>query len=366
VGGTYGDDSAVSFEFRYAEGDHTNLSQLAYYRQGAWINWRVPFPSNSYNSNVLGDKIGNATTFEPATLDAGNMHWASNGKIGYNHDRAMDLGTFDSLTFSTKFLWTYQKDGTGSAVRAGNFECRCVMYDSSDNVAIQDFVIPFNGDFTQTVSLPIKDFKIYRGRKPWSFFDLGSNVFLQELEILNRFEFKNIVKIGWVWLGPYDDEGRYQPWGQLGFLFPSLEDIFLPISPIDGYNIKWSIDAVQFSKPGLVISDPIPTGRATMLPFDDQPQILNTFNLLQHNTGQLEISKFRRVRYDIVTEGTCKEKFGDSIYLENDTLVRLDDKPTSIPNTVKLVVKRIRYEITKPGNGPGGFLRYIEGVRRFV
>jgi len=284
----------------------------------------------------------------------------------------MDLGPFDSLNLTMKFLWTYGKDGLGAAVRAGNFECRCVVYDSSDNVWTQDFVIPFNGDFTQTIPLPLVEFKIYRGRKPWSFIDAASNVFLQQLEILNVFEAKNIQKIGLVWLGPYDEVGRYQPWGQLGFLFPSLENIFTNLF-VDGFNIKWSVDVFEFTKPGLIVSDPIPTGRATILPFDDQPQIINTFNGLQHNNAQLEITKFRKVRYDIVTEGTVKEKFGDSIFLENDELVREANRNETSPgandgdpNTIKLVVKRIRYEITKPPNGPGGFLRYIEGVKRFV
>jgi len=373
IGGTYGDNSAVTYEFRYSVSDATALSSPQYYRMGAWINWRVPFPSNSFNGNTLGDKYGKATgDFEPATLDAGNMHKASNGNVGYNHNRAMDLGAFDSLRFATKFLWTYGKDGLGLAVRAGNFECRCVMYDSSDNVVIQDFVIPFNGDFTQTVDLPIREFKIFRGRKPWTYIDLASNVFLQQLEILNVFEFKNIVKIGLIWLGPYDEVGRYQPWGQLGFLFPALENIFTGLL-VDGYNIKWSVDIWDFSKPGLIVSAPVPAGRATMLPFDDQPQIINTFNLLQHNSSQLEITRFRRVRYDIVTEGTCLEKFGDSVFLENKDLVREANRNETSPgandgdpNTVKLVVKKIRYEITKPSNGPGGFLRYIEGVKRFI
>ena len=375
IGGTYGDDSAVTVEHRYEKDDNGAFDAPEFYRQGAWINFRLPFPSNSHNSNTMADKIGKASgDYEPSTLDAGNMHWSSNGKIGYNHDRAMDLGPMDSLIFATKFLWLYEKDASGGTVRAGNFECRCVMYDSSDNVVIQDFVIPFNGDFTQTVNLPLKDFKIYRGRKPWSFINAASNVFLQQLEILNVFEFKNIQKIGFVWLGPYDEVGRYQPWAQIGFLFPSIEDPFLGVvGLIDGYNLKWSIDTFEFSKPGLIVSDPIPSGRATMLPFDDQPQIINTFNGLQHNRQQLEITKFRRVRYDIVTEGTVKELFGDSIFLENELLVREANRNESSPGandgdpgTIKLVCKRIRYEITKPPNGPGGFLRYIEGVKRFV
>jgi len=373
LGGNYGDSSAITYEFRYSVSDVTTPSATQYYRMGAWINFRFPFPPNNHNSNVKGSLYGNsADPYEPATLDSGNMHFTSSGFTGFNNLEAQDLGPLDSITFGTKFLWTYGKDGLGSAVRAGNFERRCVMMDSSDNVVIQDFVIPFNGEYTQTVELPITEFKIYRGRKPWSVIDLASNVFLQKLEILNRFEFKNIQKIGFIWLGPYDDEGRYQPWAQIGFLFPALENIVTGLL-VDGYNLMWSIDSFQFSKPGLAISAPIGTGRAIMQRFQNDTQIVNAFNLNQGNEANLEISQFRHVKYEIVTEGTVKEKFGDSIFLENSDLVREANKGESspgandgVPNTIKLVCKKIRYEITKSPQGPGGFLRYIDGVKRFI
>jgi len=372
LGGNYGDSSGVTYEFRYSLSDVTSFNVPKYYRMGAWINWRVPFPSNSFNFNTLGELYGKATgNFEPSTLDAGNMHFTSNGNIGFNNTDAESLGPLDAIEITSKFLWTYGKDGLGAAVRAGNFECRCVMYDSSDNVVTQDFVIPFNGEFTQTISLAFADFKIYRGRKPWSVIDLASNIFLQKLEILNRFEFKNIQKIGLIWLGPYDDEGRYQPWGQIGFLFPALENIFTGIV-VDGYNLKWEIDSWQFSKPGLSISAP-DTSRAIQPRFNNETQIVNKFTLNQSNDANLEISTFRHVQYEIVTEGLCDLRFGDSIFLENSDLVREANRNETSPgandgdlNTIKLVCKKIRYEITKSPQGPGGFLRYITGVKRFI
>ena len=75
----------------------------------------------------------------------------------------------------------------------------------------------------------------------------------------------------------------------------------------------------------------------------------------------------------VVTEGLVDLRFGDSFFLENDELVREANRNESSPgandgdpNTIKLVVKRLRYEITKAPQGPGGFLRYINGVKRFV
>ncbi len=378
AGSNFGKFSAVFVESRYGLVDNPFLGNRIndnYYRQGAWINFRFPFAPNTFNGvSKIGALYGNPDTseHEPATLDAGNMHLNSDGEIGFNNDNSMDLGPLDSLRFKVRFIWRHGRQGDGIPVRSGNFKCRCVMYDSSDNVVIQDFIIAFNGQWTQTIDLPLGDFKIYRGRKPWAYDELASNIFLQQLEILNVFEYKNLEKIGLIWLAPYDDEGRYQPWGQTDLLLPTIESGF-PSTVFDGFNVKWGVDSFEFSKVGLSLSDPVKDGLAIALPFDNQPQIPNTFQLTQHNDAMLEIARFRRVRYDIVTEGTCKEKFGDSIFLENKTLVRESNRNESEdgandgdPNTIKLVVKKMRLEITKPSNGPGGFLRYIEGVKRLV
>jgi len=377
AGSNFGLVSAVQTENRYDRGDLTAFNLARFYRQGIWLNFRFPFPPNNYNGNTKGELYGKDNgDYEPATLDGGNMHLTSSGLSGFNNIEAEDLGPLYALEFVNNFQWRFQNDGSGELVQAGNFACRCVVYDSSDNVVIQDFVIPFNGDYNQTVSLPLSAFKIYRGRKPWSVANVQSNVFVQELEILNVFEWKNIIKIGLVWLGPYDDEGRYQPWGQIGFIFPSIIDAGNQLFS-DGFNIKWAVDAFQFAKPGLSVSPPIAT-RTIMPRFVDENQINNMFSLQQANLANLEIVQFRHVDYEIVTEGFIGDRdtgirFGDSFFLENADLVREANKNESspgandgIPNTIKLVAKSIRYEITKSGHGPGGFLRYITGVKRFV
>jgi len=243
-----------------------------------------------------------------------------------------------------------------------------VMYDSRDDVAMQDFVINFNGDWAQTINLPLTGFSIYRGRRPLTFLNFVDDVlFLQELEVLNVFEWKNIQKIALIWLGPYDDEGRYAAKSEISFLFPSIEDVIATVlnpffGVIQGFNIKWSVDAWQFTHSGLSLSPPDPT-RAIMPRFLDDSQIDNKFSLDQANLANLEITKFRHRQYEVTTEGFIDLRFGDTFILKNDELVNLSD---SGANTIDLVVKKIRYEITKSPHGPGGFLRYITGVKRFT
>jgi len=370
AGGNYGQVSAVTYEFRYSRSDlgAALFDKPEYYRAGACINFRAPFPPNSHNSNTLGEFYGNnQVKFEPVTFDVTNMHFSANGKIGFNNVDAEDLGPLDALAFHTKFLWTRGKDGSKGTVFQGNIACRCWMVDTSDNVVIQDFNIPFNG-LWQQMSLPISEFKIYRGRKPIGFENIISNVFLQQLEILQVFEYHNIQKIGLQWLGPYDDQGRYNPVDLFTVSFiPDLIELATGAF-VDGYNIKWSIDSFQWAKAALSLSDPNTSGRAIQPRFFDEPLISNKIQLDQANLAKFELNNFQQKRYDTVTEGLFDIDYGQSFFLLNEDIINDADKPDGgggfVPNTIKLVAKRINFVIDKPPTGPGGFLRTIEGARR--
>jgi len=80
VGGNYGEFSAVTYEFRYSRDDFASalFGSPRYFRAGACINFRVPFPPNSHNGNTLGEFYGNnQTKFEPVTFDVSNMHFSA-------------------------------------------------------------------------------------------------------------------------------------------------------------------------------------------------------------------------------------------------------------------------------------------------
>jgi len=226
-GGNFGQTAAVTYEFRYQKSDSVfGFNSPTFYRQFAGVNFRVPYPFNANNGNTIGNDYGDSDDRLPATFEAENMGLTSSGLSGFNNTEAEDLGPFDALTLFINHEWRYNKDGSGALVLAGNFSYRCALYDIDDTVVIQDFVVPFN-NLWESVSLPIGGFKTYKARAAWAFGDGVQNIFLQELEVLNSFRWRNIKKIAIHWLGPYDDQGRFQPWGQLGFLFPSFIDPFV-------------------------------------------------------------------------------------------------------------------------------------------
>ena len=412
-GGNFGQTAAVTYEFRFSKLDPYALlrNTPSFYRVFAGVNFRVPYPFNSNNGNSIGEDYGDSDDRVPATFEAENMGLTSSGFSGFNNLESEDLGPFSALTFFINHEWRYQIDGSGGLIFAGNFPYRCALYDIDDTVVIQDFVVSFN-NLWESISLPIGGFSTYKARAAWAYGNVGQNIFLQELEVLNSFRWRNIKKIAIHWLGPYDEQGRYKPWLNDAILFPSLTDSVFGLTAID-YNVKLSIDSFQWAKPGLSLSSP-DTERPLQPEFFYEPLITNKFQNDQANLAKLEITKFRHKEYEVTTVGFNDLRYGDSFFLENDRLVSDADRTTAdldawvistnyfannndvqdlsvgyrciqdnvgnqppnpafwqvladpIPNTIKLVAKKIVRSIDKRPDGPGGFLRTITGVRRFV
>lgn len=365
AGFNFGRFTAITYEFRFERSDITSTTARKFYRQGAWMNLKFPFPHSTYNGvSAVGYLFGNNTTKrEPVTLDINNMHLSPSGKQGFNHTEADEFGPLGGIRFATKLEWKRNKDASGGFVNFGNFGCRCFMYDTEDNVVISDFTIPFNG-LWEPVIIPFSSFKPYRARIPLSLGPLNQLVFLQGLEILNVFNFKNIKKIGFQWMGPYDDEGRFNPAAKADFLFPSIIDIITGLF-ITGYNVKWHIDAFHFTKALLAVTPPKTAGgeRAIFPRFFEEPLISNDYQLTQSNLAKLEITKFRHKEYEITTEGHIDVDYGESFYLRNIYLIPDSDNGA---NTIKLVAKKLKYTIDKAPTGVSGFLRTITGVKRLT
>lgn len=416
AGGNFGEFSAVTFEFRYENNDIADSvrDEPQYYRIFAGANFRFPFPYNSFNGNSIGSIYGNNDSLEPATLEAYNMNLTPSGFTGFNNIEAEELGPLDELKLQTLFEWRFGKDGSGSLVRKGNFAMRCSLEDIDGAVVIQDFTHPINGLWERNISLPLGNFKAYEARAPFSVGDGLQNIFLQQIEVLEKFRFRNIKKISIHWLGPYDDEGRYAPFKQTNDVLPDLID-YLTNEAVDGFNIKLSIDSFGFSKPLLSVSPPVTIGRSLQPRFFEEPLITNKVQNDQSNLAKLEIMQFRHKEFETTTELRYDIPYGASYFLENKHLVSNSDRtvndlspwvtatdyivnddvqdlsvgyrciqdhtssgankppnatfwivlPNPIPNTIKLVNKRGLHTIDKPPSGPGGALSTFTGIKRF-
>lgn len=336
-----------------------------YYKRGAWLNFRFPFPNCTYDSTTegVGGLYGGgsavrgtpSTLFEPSTLDIQNSHLTSDGLRGFNQGSSSeDLGQINSIAFMTKLV-----KNSGPDLDA-NHRMRVFMIDTSDNVVYSDFEIEFS-DHWQDIRIPISSFRVYRGRRPA---DGLQRVFTiippKDLEIVNIFEWRNVKFIGLEWLVPYDKYGRYNPTASI----LDDENVTVTFETLAGGNVDLYIDAFRFVKPLLVTS-----GQKTDInlepTFVQRPDITVYDQLLNDAKSQLEIEKFQHKEFNLETSGddVFDIDFGDAFYFENSDLVSDSDNGS---NTIQLVAKRVEYSITKPPTGLGGLKRRVKGVKIFT
>lgn len=371
--------SAVEFKYeigqnyqdRISAGSNTPLGD--YFKKGAWAVWRVPFSPNNYGSSVsIGNVFGTDSpsvgedSLSPAFLDTQNMTWTSRGTRGFNQDESEDLGQLQELVANIKVT----NETIAGTKLDGITTVRVWMIDRYDNTVFYDIEIPFVGVF-YPVKIPFSSFKIYRGRKP-RFFDLSGNSILslvlpQELEIVNRFAFREIQIVGWQIQDFYDEFGRYAPDIVGDALDFNIDNTSL--AKIFGGTLALTIDDYHFTKPLLAIAREPGAERNLEANFRKRPHIITYEQLLNDANTELEKEQFQLKQYQIETAGSelFALKFGDGFFFENDQLVN-DEDDTSDPGAkkIKLVTKHIQYNLTAPGTGEGGFSRTLTSVKRFV
>jgi len=369
--GSYADNSAIQIAWRYVPTVNVGASVItseAFYKQGAWFCLTTPYPFSTHNSvPTLGELWGNnSTKKEPVTFSATNMHLTHSGNVGSNNNEAKELGPLNSLNFWIKHDWFANIPVIGDvSVFAGDFKYRCALFDTSDNIVVQDFIIPHNKTWEQ-ISLPFTGFEPYRARAPKSLGDIVSTLIPSGLEALNRFQWKNINKIIIQWQEPYDDKGRYSPEGSRVVTAPLSINVGLSYA-----QVNLEIDGLHFGKTMLAVTSPVTSGRVKQPPAIDAPDVTNQFQLDQLAESQLEIEKFQNQKFDITTEGRLDIGFGEKFYFENSVIVNRADRNESSPgandgdaNTIELVNKGVTHTIDKPPTGPGGFRSKFNGIKR--
>ena len=363
-----------NFLTRFLSGSTTPIGD--FFKKGAWAVFRIPFSPNNLGSPsvTLGNVFGTATpsgafgedSLQPSFLDTQNMTWTSRGARGFNQDTSEDLGQLQELAVIIKIT----NLTLANAKLDGITTVRIWMIDRYDNTVFYDVEIPFVDVFFP-VAVPFSSFKIYRGKKP-RFFDLTGNniaslILPQELEIVNRFAFREIQFIGFQLQNFYDEFGRYAPDLSGDALDFDINNSSL--AKLFGGTLALTIDDFHFTKPLLAIARQPNTDRNLEAQFRKRPHIISFKQLQNDAQTELEKEQFQLKQYQIETAGgeLFSLKFGDGYFFENNQLVNDEDDSTSPGSKkIKLVVKHIQYNLTSPGTGEGGFTRTITSVKRFV
>lgn len=375
-------NSAIRVRYDYNIIDILSSTSESFYKVGAWLNFRFPFPISTKGGILedVGELYGGANIIsgvpdverEPTTLDQQNMNVTHDGFRGFGHgESSEDYGQISSLDFWMKIdaqifaLLILDYKTTSEA----NFNMRCTLQDTNDNQVFQDFALNINNHW-EPIHLPVSSFETYRARRPLDS-GLQSLIPIKEIEALNIFEWRNIKNIIIQTQDSYDNQGRYDP---TPFTNPNVGKFSNAILAggdlgIDR-RIELYIDAFRFTKP-LLVNTGVPADRVIERDFLQKPDINDYFQLQSDAFAELEKSTFPKVEYNIVTQGRFDIAFGDSFWFRNPRLIPAEFESNDSPdgnnaNTIKLVAKRIEYSITNTEGGKGGFLRTITGVRRFV
>jgi len=334
--GIPGVDSAVRVKFNL--GDDIRSA-------GAWLNLAFPIPrdgfAGAFTARTAGEKFINPT------LDLNNKHLSSLGKRGLN--QGLDAEGRGSLDYGkinkfSSFLKLINTAALNIIPPGGDFKIRIAFFDTDDNVTIKDATLSHRDNFDEIS--PELPFEIYRGRHGVAFTPVV------ELEILDIFETRNVVRISISTLDSYDKEGRYNIFNKFTALIGDTEfQIDAPhfVKPLSATTQK---EPIQANKPGRNLErDPI-----------DAPQISNFKQLESHLLSMLEIEQFKRVEFEITRPLRCDIKFGDEFTLKHPILV---DDPDFGPNDeVDLICKKNIFTYKK-GKGGGGFTTKSIGVKRF-
>ncbi len=375
-------DSAIEFNYeigtnfldRLQSGSGTPLGD--FFKKGAWAVFRVPFSPNNYGSpsvtlgNVFGKEFNTEPDvgidrFQPAFLDTQNMTFTSRGTRGFVQDNSEDLGQLQELAAIIKIT---SKTVANTDLLGPNV-VRIWMIDRYDNTVYYDIEIPFVDTF-YPVAIPLSSFKIYRGFKP-RFFDLALNnianlLIPQELELYNRFAFREVQLVGFQIQNFYDEFGRYAPDISGDGLDFDIDNTSL--AKTIGGRLAITIDDFHFTKPLLAIAR---QGENLNLEtqFKKRPHIITFKQLLNDASTELQKEQFQLRQFEIETAGErmFDLKFGDSFFFENPRLVDLQDDSTNpSAKKIKLVARHIQYNFTAPGTGEGGLTRTLTSVKRFL
>jgi hypothetical protein len=374
------ENSAIRARYDYIIPQSNILFPESFYKVGAWLNFRFPFPITTKGgiSEGVGKLYGGANIVngvpdaerEPATLDQQNMHLTHDGFRGFsNGESSEDYGQISSLDFWMKINAQIFVINEYRSSSEANFNMRCIIQDTSDNQVFQDFALNINNHW-EPIHLPVNSFETYRARRPLNN-PLQSFIPIKELEALNIFQWRNIKNIIIQTQDSYDNQGRYSPDPINNVNVGKFASLILAGGDTAAARrIELYIDAFRFTKP-LLVNTGVPTDRVIERDFLQKPDINDYFQLQSDAFAELEKSTFPRVEYNIVTQGRFDINFGDSFWFRNPRLVPVefesDDSPDfNNTNTIKLVAKKIEYSITNTEGGKGGFLRTITGVRRFV
>ena len=338
--------SAVFFTFDPSQfGDPDDRHPYSYF-MGANFTMLWPRNSNSipFGAVTLGEKI------DLEVLDFFNMHLTHLRKREWFGPGVEDYFPIQGFAWFEKVV---DEIFGGTINPTGDYSMSLWLADRNDNKVTMDFTHSVNNIVTPQ-DTPISKAKTQRSIP-------GINTFAggKVPEVLDIFDWRNVVRGGIESKDVFDEQGRYKYTGKpITSKFPINNRFFATT------KLKLSLDGFRMIKP-LVATN---VKSATKPIRNIEPKKLRQEGIVSY--AQLKnfvesnefIFNFQRDEFPLKTELRCNIKFGDPVYYEDNEII--DETTDAKPNTIKAVADKIIYSISKPSSGPGGFLRTVDLITR--
>ncbi len=328
---------------------HFNPLDLTQFGNFAGLNFAFPWPRQNTGGQTIGSEI-NLPMF-----DLDNMHLSRDRDRIWYGPEVEDYFPIQDFAFLEFFREQALLDiytGPGGPKRQADYSMAVWLADRNDTVITMDYTHSHNNNaFPQTAKVGKQ--KIYRAIPGTSIFIPG-----QAPEILDIFDFRNVVRGGIYTRDSFDAQNRYK-----GVL--SRFQVQGGISE----DIKLSIDAFRMTKPLVCTNadEPLVKNERNIEPAKLQwDQITNYAQLKNYVLAQAAITGFRTDRFEVETPGRCNIAWGDPVFY-NDTEaidVTFDPSGLDLDNTIRATANKITYSLSKGADGPGGFIRTIDLVTR--
>jgi hypothetical protein len=312
------------------------------------FNFAFPFPRTKNNIPYAGSVTSIGEQIDLESFDLDNLDRSAKGNRTWYGPEVEDLFPIQDISFFEFFReealfdpWT----GPGGPKLEADYSMAVFLSDRNDTTIIIEYTHTHN-NITNPISAPISKQRIYRAIPSTSFFVPG-----QQPEILDIFDWRNVVRGGIYTRDSFDEQNRYKT---------TLTSRFGIASGVPADKLSLEIDAFRFTKPLIVTNadefddrDP----RNVSPQFFQIEKITNYAQAKNYILAQADISGFRTDRYEIQTPGRCNVAWGDPVYYFDPEAV--EDTTNGLVNTVRATASKIVYTLSKGVNGPGGFVRTV-------
>ena len=301
--------------------------------------WPPSSQSAPYGSVSVGEQIS------LPVMDFNNLHKTHRNEVSWFGPDSEDYFPIQGISYWEKFI---RRDITwlNQPPLDGDYKMGIWLADDDDNVVILDYTHQRNNE-TQPVDANI-------GSKRYFVAVAGNSQFLSafEPEVLNVFDDRTWVRGGIFTRDSLDDQGRYKSVlnSKVGGTSTELQLI------IDSFRFTKPLVATTSDRPSDLPDRNIETQKIRA------DKVSNYAQLKNYVLGLERLYNFDRDEYIIPTRGRGDLAFGDPVYIKDPLL--LDETTDSRTNTIKAVVDKIIYTISKPKRGPGGFKRTVHAVTR--